>query len=171
MTLIPPQTILGFTETVFELSGSYDNTTAALRLAQQTQRSLCIHTRCFDPKIFDTREYAAAMREMITQKRRVSVRVLVQDVSKIVREGHRLVDLALRLSSFFTLRTPSPEFNQYNDAFIVADSIGYLRQRPADRYEAQACFCARQEATELQKYFNMVWQHSEPHPDLRRLNL
>lgn len=171
MTLIPPQTILGFTETVFELTGSFENTTAALRLAQQTQRSLCIHTRYFDPKIFDTREYVAAMREVITQKRRVSVRVLIQDVSKIIREGHRLVDLALRLSSFFALRTPAPEFSNYNDAFIVADSIGYLRQRPADRYEAQACFCGRQEAGELQKYFDTVWQHSEPHPDLRRFNL
>jgi hypothetical protein len=101
--------------------------------------------------------------------RRSHVHIIVQDSARAVKEGHRLITLAQRLSSYVQIRNPGRDHMDYAGAFLVADGTGLLRRNLADRYEGVVDFNDRLAARELERYFLEVWEHGHPDPQLRRL--
>jgi hypothetical protein len=88
-----------------------------------------------------------------------------------VRRGHRLIDLAQRLSSKIEIRKPIAEYADINRTFFVADEAGYVSRPLAERYEGVANFSDRLSARNLVNTFNEVWERSQQDPQLRRLHL
>ena len=54
---------------------------------------------------------------------------------------------------------------------MVADDTGVLYRSIADRYTGRASFNDPKAARQLLSYFNQVWENSDRHPYLRRLDL
>lgn len=144
---------------------------AALSLAQQARRTLCIHTPDLDPSIYDQQPFIDAVIKLATKGRQAQIRVLVRDPGRALTQGHRLVDLSQRLPTFVHIRVPAEEHRDYNQAFLIADEMGLVHRPIADRYEGKACFYAPLEASNLLRYFDQAWEHATPDPRMRRLSL
>lgn len=152
------------------LASAEDNRAAALEVAQSARRSLVLLSVDLDPFIYDQEPFLTAVRQLATGSRYASIRVLVQDSARVVREGHRLVELARRLSSFIELRKPHTDYSTLTETFLVADEHVVLYRTLASRFEGIA---GRNPllAREKLKLFNQIWGKSEPDQELRGLKL
>jgi len=162
---------LGKTDGQIHIESSEDNRMAALALAQQTQRSLRIFTRNLEASVYNSQNFVEALIKLVTRGQYSFIHILIQDSTNIVKNGHRMVELSYRLSSKIKLRNPCQEYRNFNEAFLVADESGLIHKKIADRYEGMVSFNNPLEARNLAKFFDEVWEKSEPDPELRRLHL
>ena len=153
------------------LSSRDDNRRVAAALVGQATRSLDILSRDLEAEIYDQPDFLEGARALALRSPHVRIRILLQDPARVVGEGHRLVELARRLSSFIEIKRPSHDYRDYNEAFLIADGTGLLHRRLADRFEGLASFKQPLRARELGNFFNEVWQRAAPHPELQRLHL
>ncbi|MBM2829850.1 MAG: hypothetical protein HW411_640 [Gammaproteobacteria bacterium] len=162
---------LAVTSKLIELESCEENRLAVTCMAQQCTRTLDIISRLLDPPIFDSTGFIEAVRQLVVRYRNPLIRVIVFDPETIVGHGHRLVDLAGDLTSFIQIRKVSSEYNDYNECLLIADSVGYIHRKHADRYEATVNFNDRRQSKHLQKGFEGMWETAIPDPNLRRVNL
>ena len=162
--------ILGQFQEPINLADSEAQRRAAVALALQARRTVDIFTRDLDKKIYDHKDFLDGLQNLAVNHRGL-IRILVKDSSKAVKYGHRLIPLSQRLSSFIEVRKVADDYKEYNEAFLIADEIGFAHRKHADRFEGVARFNAAKEATSLLIFFNEVWRNSAPDPDLRRIYL
>ena len=163
--------ILGTSEELLTVDRAEDVAAIVLALARQARRHLDIVSRHLDPQLYDNEDFADAVKELARSHRLARVRLFVIDPRPLVSRGHRLVELAERLSSTVSIRVPAPEHRQFNEAFLVADNVGYLHRQFSDRYEAEADFGGRRRAGALLDRLNEMWERGEPDPNFRRLHI
>lgn len=150
---------LGETDELLRVNRREECRELALALARQASSRLCIFSNELDAALYNSRQFVEAARDIIgsAENSHGEIRILVHDVSKPVSRGHQLLDLSRRLSSRVQLRKmPQP----IHHAFLIADHLGVLDQRRAERYEATASFNQPGWARDLQNYFDQVWQRS-----------
>lgn len=148
-----------------------DNREAAVRLAQKARRSLAIFTRDLEPEILDNHEFLEAVKRLALGGRYVKVRILIVDSTRAVKEGHRLVELARRLSSLVELRKPSTDFLDRPEAYVIADNSGILYRPIATRYEGIFGEHDPPRAREMLREFDRIWQQSHADTEMRRLGI
>lgn len=162
---------LGHSGDTVELDRSEQNRAALCAMVQQARLSIDIFSRDLDAALYDTAEFAEALRQMALRTRHARVRILVQNTERLVARGHRLLTLTRRLSSFMAMHVPAREHANYNSAFLVADRVGVLYRPLADRYEATVTFNEPLEAQRLAELFNSMWETSTQPADLRELRI
>ena len=144
---------------------------ASLAMIRQAAREIVLVSRHLDASLYDNHETSEALRDFVLQSRRTRVRILVKEPEVARQHGHRVVELAQRLSSYIDIRVPAGEYHGYNAAFLVADQTGAVYRSMADRYEATVTFGDRHAAGELMRQFDEMWETSRLDPGLRRLSL
>lgn len=144
---------------------------ATLALLDAARHEVCIYSRDLEPPLYEDAEVLEAIRKVALSGRRAKVRILLQDTTRVARDGHRLVDLAQRLSSIVHLRRVSHEDASYPSAYALTDTGGYLFRTFGDRYEAVGDVCYPPRRDELKRLFDEVWERAESPPELRRLGL
>ena len=147
------------------------NRAAALSMTQQTQHTLRITSRDLDATIYDNDEFIQAAKDMALRSRRAKLYILINTADPAVKNGHRLIDLCRRLTSFIEIRVQGKRFFDYNEATLIADESGYIRRRLAERYETEADFFSPRTAREMIKEFDNMWEESVEDPNLRRLSI
>ncbi|MGH8595435.1 MAG: hypothetical protein ACREXT_02110 [Gammaproteobacteria bacterium] len=163
--------ILGETAQEFTLDSSEMLREISQAFATQARRSIDLVSRHLDPVLYDNEPFVTALRELIVNHRRAQVRVLLLDSAPVIAQGHRVVEIARRLSSYISIRVPAPEHKAFNEAWLVADNTGYVYRRFSDRFEATANFAARRESDNLTNRFEELWQRAQTDSNLRRLHL
>lgn len=86
--------VLGRDTEPLELTTSAEQREAVVRMLGQTRRSVRIISRHLDAAIYDSEAVVEACKSIALSNRRAWIRVLVQDISPVIRDGHRLVNLA-----------------------------------------------------------------------------
>lgn len=167
----PDAYLLGGTDTEIALTSSSDNRHAALALVLQAKRSVQIFSRDLDAPVYDQTPFIQTLTTLATRSRHTRILILVQNTERVVVEGHRLVELSRRLSSFIEIRKPHSDFREYNQALLIADGVGMLRRPIADRYQGTLNFKAPLAAREYSEFFTQVWERSAPDPNLRQLHI
>ena len=162
---------LGQTRDVALVSSSRGNRDATLAMLLQTRRTVDIFSRDLDRAIYDDHEIVQSIRALVVGSRRARVRVLVRTSSLAVTQGHRLVHVAQRLSTFVQIRKVANEHRTYNSGLFIADSMETLIRRFADRYEGEACFTNPIQARDYGRLFNDMWAISVEDPSLRSLHI
>ncbi len=165
------QAVLGETDQLIDLHTSEENREIALAMARQCDRSIIIASHSLDPLIYDHEEFVAVVKAMVLASRYAKVRILLHEPETTLRHGHRLLELALKLSSFFEIRVPHPQHQDFNEAWFIADATGYIRRQFANRYEGKANFAGAAGARLLLQQFDLMWELARPDPNLRRLHL
>jgi len=102
---------------------------------------------------------------------RARIRILLLDNQRLIKGGHRLLDLARRLTTSIELRRPIAEYRERPDEFLLVDHSAYLYREQADIPHAVASYHDPLKARGLQGEFLEIWEHSEPDPEIRRLHL
>ncbi len=144
---------------------------ASLALISQSRRSIEIVSRHLDPAIYDTGEFADALRRFMLDSRRARVHIIVMDPRPIFAAGHRMVALAQQLSSYMEIRRAGKEHARYNSAFLLADRVGSVHRALADRFDGEVNFGDRRRAMELGETFDEMWARAEQDLNLRRLRI
>jgi hypothetical protein len=160
---------LGETSLEFEVESLDEARTVTQAMAAQAQRTLLLHTEVLEPAIYDKRAFLDAVTRLSHTHSQARIWILIQDARKVVQHGHRLVELARRMSSSIQLRRPAEQYRNYHESFLLADGCGYLHRPIASRYEGTANFHDPGKVTDFEKYFMEVWERSEPDEEVKRL--
>lgn len=163
--------LLGITHGDIALRTIDQNRATALALAQQATHYIQIATRDMDALLYDNEPFIEALTALARRHAKSHVHVLVWDSMAAVKQGHRLINLAQRLSSYVQIRKPSDEHAKYTEAFLVADGVGYMSRNLAERYEGIASFNAPLQARNLSQLFATMWEKASPDTQLRRLHI
>jgi predicted GNAT family N-acyltransferase len=162
---------LGESRGLLSLRSRDDNREAVLRMVGQGHRSLQLFSPNLDPRVFNTPEFIEAVKQLALANSRSKVYILILDPSEVVSRGHRIVELARRLSSHIFIHRADEEDQDRIDSFMIVDEVGLIRRAHNDRFEGAAEFNNPGEARLLLKTFNELWERSQPEPELRRLHL
>lgn len=162
---------LGETAGDYTLATRDDSRQAASLLAGQARRQIDLFTPDLEPALYDQTPFLDALTQLCLSSPRARVRVLAKDFERTVRDGHRIVDLARRLSSYVELRKVHSDYQENNETFLLVDDYGLLHRRHAPRFEGTFSCKAPLEVRRLRAFFDEVWDRSEPETDLRRLHL
>lgn len=163
--------ILGENRELIRLESRDDNRLAASCMVGQGQFSLRLFTPNLDSRIFDTSEFIAAVKNLALASTHSKIYILIVDPTQAVTRGHRIVELARRISSHIFIHRADEEDQDRVDSFMVVDDVGIIHRPHADRYEGSAQFNNPGEARLLTKEFKDAWERSVPEPELRRLHL
>ena len=167
----PESLRLGVDPVTLNLAGGDDARRVAAALARQAQRSLLMHTPDLEAQSYDRQPFLDAVSALVRRHHGAAFEILLGDPARVVRDGHRLVELARRLGSGIRIRRIARQYRGYPGTFLLADDCGYLYRPLASRYEGIAGFNNPGEVSRLGSYFREVWEHSEPEMELRRLYL
>ncbi|MBF7731496.1 DUF7931 domain-containing protein [Pseudomonas sp. N040] len=139
----------------------------ALALLLQARRSLCLYTPDLESWLYNHAVVQDACRAFLLGKPHNRLRILLRDSSKAVRNGHRLLTLARRLSSNLQIRKLHPDYPAEAIAFVVADDRGLLLRPEPDQYAGYALYNDPGRARLRQAQFDQAWDCSTLDPDLR----
>jgi hypothetical protein len=148
-----------------------DNAAAALELVKQSTQKLAIISQELDPNIYDQTEFLDALRKLAINNRYVEVRIIVFEPELIVRRGHKLLDLAGKISSFIEMRKVLEKYKSFNESVLIADEVGYLYRESTERYRGKVNFNSRRESKHLLDVFNNMWETATPDQNLRRMHI
>lgn len=162
---------LGESEDDLALSTAEENRDLALALVRQARREVYIVSYDLDAPVFSNEAFVEALSDFVRITKRTQAHILLQRPNRAVKEGHRLIPLAQRLSSSIRIHRPAPEHSDYFETFMVVDGIGYFKRQQADRYEGIASFKAPIIARELRDQFLTMWERSSPESQVRRLQI
>ncbi len=162
---------LGETIEEVHIDTAEENKNAALALAKQAKYSIDIFTQDLDAEIYNNKEFEQVIFTLAKKHPNTKIRILTQDSSKAVRNGHRLIKLAQSITSSVFINNPSAEYKDEQCAFLVVDKIGLLYRVTANNrnYKASTNFMSPQRAGKLTEFFNEVWEQSTPDIQTRRM--
>lgn len=145
---------------------------ALVQLFEDARHTVVIHHRDLGPGVLDHEDVLTAMRRLATSGRGAELRLLIGDPDQALRDGHRLIPLAQRLTSSIHLRVPVEEPDRaYPAAFVANDVGGYLMLPLAERHEGRGATCNPGTSRQLVRYFDEVWERASPATVLRSLGL
>jgi hypothetical protein len=162
---------LGVDKDEVRLTGSDAVRATTVALASQAQRTLLLHTYDLEARIYDRQPFVEAVSALVRRHPGACCDVLIQNVDRVVKDGHRLVELARRVGSSIQIRRCAQQYRGYCGTFLLVDNSGYLYRPLSSRYEGKASFSNAAEVARIGKYFREVWEHSDIDMELRRLYL
>ena len=146
--------------------------TAMMQVLGNARHAVAVHTHHLDPGLLDDADVLAVLRRLAVAGRGATLRFLLHDPARVLRESHRLLPLAQRLPSAIELRVPLEDDDlAYASAFMLNDADGYLLRPLATRFDGRGSTCAPGEHRTLLRYFDEVWGRSAPAEGLRPLGI
>lgn len=136
------------------------------------RHGLCILVRELNPQVFNDTACLVELRRIAISGRGASVRIIAQDLSRVLKEGARLIELVQRLPSVITLRRPlEADDLVYPSAFMCVDTQGFLFRPLEQEMRATGSTFAPGRHAELMQRFEDVWNRSETWSELRPLDI
>ena len=162
---------LGETQAELHIETVEENKSAVLSLARQANHSIDIFTRDMELAVYNNKEFEQSIFNLAKRHPNTKIRILTQDSTKAVRNGHRLIKLAQSITSSVFINNPSREHRDEQCAFLVVDNLGLLYRVKANNrnYKASINFMSPQRAGKLTDFFNEAWEHSTPDIQTRRI--
>jgi predicted GNAT family N-acyltransferase len=144
----------------------------AMDLMRAARHRIGIATHSLDAELFDNEAAVALVRRVAMSGRGARIQILIEDVTPAIQAGHRLVELAQRLSSLVEVRRANrrddPEFGP---AAVLTDAGGWLRRPDPMRYEGEAGLDDRPRCREMWLTFERSWERAQPEAAVRALKL
>lgn len=142
------------------------------RIASQARHRVSIFSLDGDPPLLDRLSFMTEIQRVALSGRGASVRVLLRDTARMARDGHRLLELSRRLSSFVEIRRVDlDESGLDDDAFVLDDLGGVYWQPRSDSTHAEGSLHDPNRAAALRNRFEHHWHRAQPDTALRRLAL
>ncbi|MCW8891595.1 MAG: acyltransferase, partial [Sedimenticola sp.] len=144
---------LGETSERWVLQGRTAFQQASTLMAQQSTYRIDIFTYDLDKPLYDQIAFIDAIKALALHQRGISTRILIQNSQTVQSEGHRLIELARRLTSKIEIKRPHADYIDHAENFMIVDKTGYIRRKTADRYEGEANFSDRLGSKLLTEFF------------------
>lgn len=145
---------------------------AIATLARQARRRIDLLSWDLDPALYEQEALLEGVRYLALElSGRLPVRVLLVDAQPAVRHGHRLIELARRLSTDVQIRAVPADWAEHCDQFLLCDDQGYALTPFRNPQRTQVEFQAGAQTRRLRRLFEHIWQQGDIHQELRRLSL
>lgn len=154
-----------------EFDGAAQNRDLALQLARQATREILIASYDLDNLVYSNSDFTDILAAFVRGHRDAQVKILVWKTTPAVNQGHRLIELAQRLSSSVHIHEPDRVHREFIESFMVVDGRAYFRRPLADRFEGVASLDAPLIARDLRERFIEMWERSTPSSEFRRLRI
>lgn len=139
-------------------------------LMADARRRLRVLSFDLDPRLYGGAGVYKHCKDFLLLSRHSRLQILLHDTRR-ASQGHRLVDLGRRLSSFVEFRVlPEIEDAQVSDWVIIDESHLLTRQRP-EALESRLWMNAPQRARQFGRDFDDLWTQSEPALEFRTIGL
>jgi len=158
-------------EDALTITSREENAAATREMVKQCKQKLDIISQELDPNVYDQADFLEILRKLAINSHHVEIRIIVFQPQLIVSRGHKLIDLAGKISSFIEMRKVSSKYKSFNESVLVADEIGYLYRESTDRYNGKVNFNSRRESKHLLDVFDNMWETAKPDPNLRRMHI
>ncbi len=158
---------LGSHDRLERFSAPDDARAHALALMQQARRRLCLYTPDLEPWLYHNSAIQQACTRLLVSDPKCQLRILVRDLSRAVKEGHRLLSLSRRISSNFQIRRINPDHPSEDLAYLIADDRGLLVRPETEQYAGYALYNDPGRTRLQQTRFDQAWDLSITDPDLR----
>lgn len=158
-------------DSVRMLEGKPDLAAAVVELCAHARRELSIFAQDLDPEVFESAELTDNLSRFARRNEQAMVRILVHDVTRMVRDGHQLLELSRRLPSSILIRVVHPDMRDRTENFVLADRTGLMVQ---PQYDVERGFLNLNDAPLARQYddvFVRLFDRSLADPNLRRLNI
>lgn len=139
----------------------------ALALLQHARFSLCIYSPDLESWLYSHSSVQAACTQFLLANPKNRLRILVHDVGKPVKQGHRLLNLARRITSNLHIRRINPDHPSDESAYLLADDRGLLLRELPEQYAGYALYNDPGRVRQRQAQFDQAWDISLSDPDLR----
>ena len=153
------------------LSSAVDHNLVATHMLSQATRSMYLICPELDRQIFDQDNFSKVLYDLARYSRNSDIRILLHDSTDAIRNGHSIVNLAKRLSSYIEVRLLDTDYKSFDEAFMVVDKRGIIYQGRSRYYDAIAEHHHPRLAQELEKTFSDMWNHSHVDPNFRQLHI
>lgn len=144
---------------------------AILDLCARARREILILAQDLDPHLFDSMELHDALSRFARRNEQTKVRVLVHDITRMIRDGHRLLTLSRRLPSALSIRVVHPDMRDRSENMVLADRTGLVIQ---PKFDAERGFTNYNDAPLTRQYgdvFDRLHDRSLTDPNLRQMTL
>lgn len=162
---------LGRDGNIFRLDSAVDIQQHVVAMAEQTRRQLLIFSPNFTHRIYDSDELVEAISLNAFDNRFLRVQILVSDPRACIAKGHRLVDLAQRLSSYIEIRRTHARYQHLANDYLLADSTGCIFRINAERFAAEIDYNTPRVADNRAREFTTIWEASTREREFLSLNL
>lgn len=162
---------IGEQDKVIHLDSMDDNRSAAIALAQQCKNSLIIQSYDLDPVIYDDADFIEALRQVAVSGPRSQVKILIEDATRVVSQGHRLIELMRQLTSSIQIQKINTDLKTLPDAFLICDETALIYRKQTHRYEGFVNFNDRGKCRQILADFKDSWEKSVPEGEFRRLHI
>lgn len=138
-----------------------------LALLQQATQSLCLFTPDLEPLLYNHGSVLDACTRFLLASPKNRLRILLRDPTRPVKQGHRLLQLAQRVTSNLHIRKLNPDNINEESAYLLADGRGLLLRPQPDLPAGYALYNDPGRARQHQARFDQAWDTSLLDPDLR----
>jgi hypothetical protein len=153
-----------------ELSTRVEFRDAACELARSASLHLNILSYALEREVYGHPDFVRAVQALATRHRMARIRILIHSPEWASRSGHRLVELARRLTSFVEMRELHEQDKQLISEVLIADERALLFRESPDTLVALYQPGAPQAARPWLKRFEGLWAGGEAVQALRQLN-
>ena len=162
---------LGESTGTIGLDGLDDFRAAIDNMANQARLTVKIFTQELDHELYDHTDFLKIASDIGRTRKHCEIQILVKDTNKATKLGHRLVELHRRLPSSILIRQLPRDYLEETDEYMLVDDIGLVKRYTIGYMQGCCEFKSIPEAQKKARFFDSVWQRSEPCQDLRRLSL
>ena len=142
-----------------------------LSMAGQARHRLQLFSPTLNHRLYDDITLAATISQQVRDNRRMRVQILLNDPSACVARGHRLVDLAQKLSSYIEIRRTCNEYQHLVCDYLLADKTGYIFRKSAEQFAAEIDYHSPLKTDNYVKQFMEIWEMSTREQEFLRLYL
>lgn len=144
---------------------------AAAEIAGRARLELALLSFDLPVWAYGTQDFCDAVRDMILRYQRARVRVLIHDIASVASRDHRLIHLLRHLSSYAEIRKLSHEQGDHREDCLIADEHHSLKRDNPEALSAIVRYDAPMHGRAARRFFDELWDGSEPASELRRLYL
>lgn len=146
-------------------------TQTTIDLFSKAKQKIQIYSHDLDPRILNHKKIEDIFLKFIRRSRFSAVEILITDEKYLQGVNHRLINLYQKYTSSIGIKIIPKDFHENHFAFYLIDQRSLIYRRIADRYESELYVPPSAELKRKSKYFDEVWQQSQPAIYLRSLNL
>ncbi len=129
-------------------------------------------SKTLDPAIYNSEDFYQHILDLARGDRNTQVKILVKDIQPVVEQGHRLLELARRLSTKVEMRKLLIKPAKDTICYLIGDRKDLLYMHEDQIYSGFVHYDAAQECKVLADEFSHLWEkYSEQDPALRSMLL
>ncbi len=122
-------------------------------------KSIKIFTPDFESALYNNDFFRENLIGLIKGNRHAQVNILVKDLSLASHQGHKILQLAQKLTSTIQIKTTPEEYKEITCSFILIDQQHFIFKNDSSRQSAIHAHC-KNRADKLLEFYIPAWEQA-----------